>query len=704
LYDDRPSPWLTGLTVFLAWIATSLTAPALANFWHVDGAAAPLLGAAAGFAVAAAWWPWLYALVPLAAAAVLYWFPALREGLWLDATVWYTDIRLGLWPGPYGLLAWVALALAVLGFACLFVREPLRRGTAYWTFFGGTLAFGHMWLWGSDTAARQYGFFLAAVVPLWVIAAASWREHRWHGAGRRVVAGPAWAAPAIGAVLLAVLAGWVLPARSRPLELWGLTAWARATFPALEQMRGGAPDEDAIPQGFTLATAGFARRVSELGGPIKPAQGVAFTVRFPEAAPTAPVFLRGTAMTNYNGRGWVTETKPGDVGADSPPLSQELKMEIGLVRLGHSTLLYPRELAEIDGVTYSYGREGHIFAKEPLMGTYTVTALLPAGRPAGFLPPMFDPGRYLALPKNLPPRVAALAKEIGAGKASRYDEALAVEAYLRSFDYATDVPATPPGRDFVDYFLFDLKRGYCAYSATAMTVMLRTRGIPTRWVQGFVVEPGRPQVDVTFNNAHAWVEAYFPGYGWAVFDPTPRFDLPDREAAAAQVELSAVPEGDGPAVEPEAVEKSDAAAGGEHQKLPWVWIAGGLGALAWVATSFRRFFRERIDWTDERRGVLQAFAQLLAALRRMGFRPQAYETAIEYADGVARAWPEVGSQVRQAAAQVTAARFAPPGAPAPPGARRTMGGALAAVWFGAQSRWGVIRTAWIRLRFVWGKD
>lgn len=706
MYDDRPSPWLTGLTLLFAWSATNLLAPVLADFWHVDAPAKAILGVWAAYAVAAAWKPWLYALLPPGAAALLYWFPGIREGLWLDTTVWYTDLRLGFWPGPYGLMAWVALALALLGFALLFVKEPLRRGTALWSFLGGTLAFGHMWLWGSDKAEAQFGFFLLSIVPLWAVGGAAARENRWYRAGRRVVEGTSWLGPVAAALALALLAAWVLPARERPLELWGVAAWARATFPALEQMRGADLDNlDKPPQGFTLATAGFARRMTELGGPIKPDDGVAIRVKFPDGAPEEPLYLRGTAMTNYNGRGWATETRPGDVGDSSPPPAREITMQITLIGLNHTTIFYPRELAVLRDVDFNFGRESHIYATKPLPnGTYTVTAYLPGGRPGGFQSPEFDPGKYLALPKTLPPRVGALAKEIAGAADSPYDEALAIEAYLRSLDYAMDVPATPPGRDFVDYFLFDLKKGYCAYSATAMTVMLRTLGIPARWVQGFVVEPGRLQADLPWSSAHAWVEAYFPGYGWATFDPTPRYALPARAAAAPQGEIRTVPvvlppverveESRPPEQNPEKAERG----------LPWAWIIAALSAAAWVATSFRRFYRERIDWSDERRGVLRAFALLLAALRRMGFGHKAHQTPMEYAHSVAGAWPDVGAPIRQAAAAATAARYAPPGAPAPPGARRHMGGALAAVWLGAQRRWGAVRTAWIRFRFLWGKD
>jgi transglutaminase-like putative cysteine protease len=131
--------------------------------------------------------------------------------------------------------------------------------------------------------------------------------------------------------------------------------------------------------------------------------------------------------------------------------------------------------------------------------------------------------RYLALP-TLSPRVAALAVEVTRSASTAYDRALAIERHLRSsYEYALDVRPTP-GVPPLEDFLFTTRRGHCEYSATAMAVMLRTVGIPSRLVSGFL----RGQWNayggyyvVRQAEAHTWVEAYFPGSGWVAFDPTP---------------------------------------------------------------------------------------------------------------------------------------------------------------------------------------
>ncbi len=136
--------------------------------------------------------------------------------------------------------------------------------------------------------------------------------------------------------------------------------------------------------------------------------------------------------------------------------------------------------------------------------------------------------KYLQLPDTLPERVKDLAESISASYKNQYDKVKAVEKYLSSnYAYTLSPKSTPKGRDFVDYFLFDLKEGYCTYYATSMVVMLRSIGIPARYVEGYALssKPKKGTVyDVTNEKAHAWVEVYFEGFGWLPFEPTASFD------------------------------------------------------------------------------------------------------------------------------------------------------------------------------------
>ncbi len=141
---------------------------------------------------------------------------------------------------------------------------------------------------------------------------------------------------------------------------------------------------------------------------------------------------------------------------------------------------------------------------------------------------------YLELPASTPQRVRDLAQQLTAGQPTAYDKAAALQAYLRGFPYSLDVPAPPVGRDVADYFLFDLQRGYCDYYATAMAVLGRAAGLPTRLVMGYAsgsYDAQSRSYQVTEADAHSWTEIYFPGYGWVEFEPTasrPAPALPER--------------------------------------------------------------------------------------------------------------------------------------------------------------------------------
>lgn len=130
---------------------------------------------------------------------------------------------------------------------------------------------------------------------------------------------------------------------------------------------------------------------------------------------------------------------------------------------------------------------------------------------------------YLQLPQ-LDPRIPALAKQITQQARDPFDRTIAIENYLRSHFAYTLTLTGKPGDDPLAHFLFETRAGHCEYFASAMAIMLRTLGIPTREVNGFL--PGEfndlaGDYIVRASDAHSWVEVYFPGEGWMTFDPTP---------------------------------------------------------------------------------------------------------------------------------------------------------------------------------------
>ncbi len=142
--------------------------------------------------------------------------------------------------------------------------------------------------------------------------------------------------------------------------------------------------------------------------------------------------------------------------------------------------------------------------------------------------------RYKQLPDNLDPRIAELARTVvtRAAAPNGYEKARAIEAYLRdNYGYTLDLKAG--GRDPLADFLFNVREGHCEYFSTAMAVMLRTQGIATRVVNGFL--PGEYNeaagaFTVRQSDAHSWVEVYFPeSNSWVTFDPTPAIGRASRQ-------------------------------------------------------------------------------------------------------------------------------------------------------------------------------
>jgi transglutaminase-like putative cysteine protease len=133
---------------------------------------------------------------------------------------------------------------------------------------------------------------------------------------------------------------------------------------------------------------------------------------------------------------------------------------------------------------------------------------------------------YTQLSPDLPQTVVQKARDLTKGFDNSYDKANAVEAYLRTFAVDTKIKPAPPKRDSVAYFLFDAQRGYFDYHASAMVVLLRSLGVPSRLAVGYIIRPQDRVPDtnvylVAEANSFAWPEVYFPGLGWVEFNPTP---------------------------------------------------------------------------------------------------------------------------------------------------------------------------------------
>jgi transglutaminase-like putative cysteine protease len=251
-------------------------------------------------------------------------------------------------------------------------------------------------------------------------------------------------------------------------------------------------------------------------------------------------YWRGLTYDSYTGHGWFTtpnqlvEYKAGQPVQGQEPGSSPGSYEV--VRQHVQPVENLGQLLYATGELLTASRDFKVtlrspedmFGAETQPGDYWADSRLPLAtadqlRKTGSNYPDWVAKRYLALPDELPFRVRQLALDLTAVKPDPYDRALAIEMFLREFPYTLDLAAPPAGRDVVDYFLFDLKKGYCDYYASAMTILARAAGLPARLVVGYAsgnYDPQHARYEVTEADAHAWTEIYFPGYGWVEFEPT----------------------------------------------------------------------------------------------------------------------------------------------------------------------------------------
>ena len=255
-------------------------------------------------------------------------------------------------------------------------------------------------------------------------------------------------------------------------------------------------------------------------------------------------YWRGVTYDNYNGRGWSTsEIAPTwyDAGDNAPqiiyPIQHINHQEIQITRDLGGRLIAGGTLLSTDEDYQVFWRSSNdMFGASIASPKYQVTSLINQVsetqlRSAIQEYPDWVTERYLTLPQDLPDRVVQLANDLSKNQPTAYDKAVAIETYLRSYPYTLEVPSPPENQDVSDYFLFDLRKGYCDYYATSMVVLARAAGLPSRLVVGYasgLYDSNGNRYIVTEADAHSWVEIFFPQFGWIEFEPTGGRSLMER--------------------------------------------------------------------------------------------------------------------------------------------------------------------------------
>jgi transglutaminase-like putative cysteine protease len=310
--------------------------------------------------------------------------------------------------------------------------------------------------------------------------------------------------------------------------------------PSAQAARAGQP-------GSAPTRKSFVPELTLVGAPFPLGEATIFFVRTADSrapaeaggfleAPADQHYWRGAIYQTYTGRGWelapVTDPGAGSFASPSPDSGRvPFRQEFQILEVGDDTLFAASEpVVASEGLLLIPVADGQSATLRGRQAEYSVVSWIPRVSrdelaAAGEDYPSAIAAAYLQLPSDVPRRVRDLASKIATGARSPFEKAIQIQSYLRgSYDYQEVVPPAPPGQDVVEYFLFEAPGGFCSYYASAMAVLLRLEGVPARVVTGFAGgawEPREGRYRVTESFAHAWVEVYFPGYGWIEFEPTP---------------------------------------------------------------------------------------------------------------------------------------------------------------------------------------
>jgi transglutaminase-like putative cysteine protease len=305
---------------------------------------------------------------------------------------------------------------------------------------------------------------------------------------------------------------------------------------------------------------------------------------------TQPMYIRLMSLPTFDGVLWRPSTidRAKLVAAGDPlptegpsgladPVSIEVMVDLAQ---NYVPTAYPMRAVEVPGRTIRYDAStGTTFVDEPLRegDRYSVTSSIvrPTAddlRAIGSSVPI-EGGIYLGLPEDMPEEVRQMALDWTEDADTDFDKAMAIQEHFRDttqFRYDETTELRGGTRSIVD-FLTKAKAGFCQQFSTAMAVMLREIGIQSRVVVGFSTgnrtRAGGP-FSITTRQLHAWVEVYFPGWGWMPFEPTPTRANPVTNAYTAPEESACPGPGcvDDPSAQPETSAQQPGGPGGAQQQ------------------------------------------------------------------------------------------------------------------------------------------
>jgi transglutaminase-like putative cysteine protease len=472
---------------------------------------------------------------------------------------WLNDLRLGqpsfdpvaagfVWGFVVWLVAaWAGWVVEAIGNAILAVLPALLLNLI-------TLSYGRY---------NSASIYLLLGMTLVLIAVVQYdrREQDWN---ETRVAYPARKSREIGsisliiAIILVVLSASISSLSLQRILTWGseIRGPSAQGESGLAKSLGIIPAPTPTPDSFsTLRSPGLPRELLIGSGPELSTQLV-MSVKINDLSLLSPVgqlppfYWRSFTYDVYTGHGWSssatiqTPYQPDQaIQPDHLPWHVLIQERVSAVPGTGGSIYAAGEPVTIDVSSSAAWRSANdLFGIQSTSDAYETQSLVPVIdentlRGAGQDYSSWVTQRYLALPPEVPTRVKQLAIQLTATEPTPYDRAHAIEQYLRTFPYTLDVPRPPANQDLVDYFLFDLRKGYCDYYASAMVVLARAAGIPARLATGYasgIYNLNSKRFIVTQADAHSWVEVYFPGAGWVSFEPTAGLPAINRSGQATQ--------------------------------------------------------------------------------------------------------------------------------------------------------------------------
>lgn len=443
------------------------------------------------------------------------------------------------------------------------------------------------------------------------------------------------------ATILLILA-LVLPSFSirRLVQRFQEQPIVQQTEAALERAFGGVEAEGGQPGGRDgVGGSGILPRAFLLGNSPELYETVVMTAVVESEANLRGIHWRALSYDVYTGRGWALSeerTEPFTAGSTLPLPAVEAATTVSQTvnwrqddRLARYTLGLP---LQFDQPVDAIWRGQSDFVRANGAGTvYTVQSRVAQATPdmlrqtaVDDVPPAIL-ARYTALPDEVPQRVLDLAEEVAGNRTNPYDQARALEQFLRQYTYSLEEDPPPGNVDPVDYFLFEQQAGYCDFYASSMVVLARALGLPARIGIGYLAQPADENGFQTMYqiNGHSWAEVYFAGFGWVEFEPTAAFPSPHSSQVQAQPPdfANQIPEFD----EPESLDLPPVPEVETMTPFPWtqILIVGLLAGGIW-------WLWRRGQLPTGADAVVWSYGRLQAQATKLGHPPAPSQTPQEF--------------------------------------------------------------------------